>query len=303
MKTRRIALVDDLDWPLRRHYDVLEGVQEYAEKQGWELHPGPYPELRLQRGVHYDGIVGRIEPTTYEYALAAGIPVVNTWMHSPVTDRLPSVGVDFFEAGKMAAQHLLARGLSRFLYAGIMARQNANSQFEGVKTVAQANGYACDLQAVDGLHDQESRDAWEEANEELMRFYKTVRQPLGIIAMSDVVARSLVPIIQDAGLHIPDDVAIVATGDDPMASSNLHPTLTSIDMGYHQVGYQAAGLLDRAMAGEGLTPDTVLVPPKALIVRHSSDAFAVRDPQVATVLHYMRENCHTLIGKKHAKKA
>ena len=34
----RVAVATELDWPLRRHYEIAGGVQEYAEKHGdWEL--------------------------------------------------------------------------------------------------------------------------------------------------------------------------------------------------------------------------------------------------------------------------
>ena len=159
---------------------------------------------------------------------------------------------------------MLARGLKRFIYAGISARDHAHPQLQGIQSIVEAVGLYCTLQPVDGLHNS-SYETWAQSSEERVACYQTVERPVGVIAMSDIVARALVPTIVDAGLEIPNNAAIVSTGDGKMAASDLHPTLSSIDMGYHRVGCEAAQLLARTIAGEPLHPIVTTVPPKGLI--------------------------------------
>ena len=35
-RTRRVALMLDLKWPLKRHSLIFAGTQRYADEQGWE---------------------------------------------------------------------------------------------------------------------------------------------------------------------------------------------------------------------------------------------------------------------------
>jgi len=53
------------------------------------------------------------------------------------------------------------------------------------------------------------------------------------------------------------------------------------------VGYEAALLLDSLMRGKKPPKDAVMIPPKELVVRASSDFHAVSDPRVARALSYM----------------
>ena len=83
---------------------------------------------------------------------------------------------------------------------------------------------------------------------------------------------------------------------DRVAEAIVHPSLSSIDMGFAQNGFEAARLLDLLMRGEEIPSYVVRMPPKQLVVRASSDAYAVRDPIVAQALSYMADNCTHAIG-------
>ena len=44
-KTRNIAVVIDIDWPVKHHYEVIAGIQKYARKRGnWHLTIDLFPE-------------------------------------------------------------------------------------------------------------------------------------------------------------------------------------------------------------------------------------------------------------------
>ena len=73
---------------------------------------------------------------------------------------------------------------------------------------------------------------------------------------------------------------------------NSFPSMSSIDYGYQQNGYAAAKSLDALLRGERLSSQTVLTPPKELIVRQSTDAFAVKDARVGRALRFMADNSH-----------
>jgi LacI family transcriptional regulator len=63
--------------------------------------------------------------------------------------------------------------------------------------------------------------------------------------------------------------------------------LTGIDLGYADVGEQAARLLDRMLRGRSHKVESVLVPPRGLFACGSTDMVAVDDPSVVAALQFM----------------
>jgi LacI family transcriptional regulator len=92
------------------------------------------------------------------------------------------------------------------------------------------------------------------------------------------------------GLRVPDDIALVGVDNGDIMCRLTQPALTSIEQGSIGVGYEAAALLDRMMAGK--TPKTLssVVPPEGLIARQSTDIMAVADEDVAKALQYIRKH-------------
>jgi LacI family transcriptional regulator len=66
--------------------------------------------------------------------------------------------------------------------------------------------------------------------------------------------------------------------------------LSSVILNAQQIGYEAAALLDRLMAGESAPETPVLVKPIGVAERHSTDVLAIADRQIAAALKYIREH-------------
>jgi LacI family transcriptional regulator len=295
-KPLRIAVASELDWPLRRHYDLIAGIQEFADSHAnWVVEVGPYPEVRMEQGVRLDGIVGRITVDTLAAANAAGIPVANAWRHSPVLAQIPSVLIDAYAAGRMAAEHLVARGFRRLALFQPRRRVTNDNFFAGGQAVAAANGYPCSQHMVSSSFERGS-DVWRRTTTRLQQITQGWEAPIGVAVFTDGIGRALASILGDMGWRIPEDLALVSTGNEFLACAGVQPTLSSIDLGYHRNGFEAAALLHRLLEGESPPAAPILLPPKELVVRATSDVFAVPDPQVARALRYMADNSHLCIG-------
>ena len=98
------------------------------------------------------------------------------------------------------------------------------------------------------------------------------------------------------GARVPDDVAIVGVDNDPIVCEFSRPSLSSVDRDDHAHGRRAAELLDRLMQGHrpALTP--VLVRPRGVVARASTDALAIEDPIVAAVVARAREHLGEKFG-------
>lgn len=66
---------------------------------------------------------------------------------------------------------------------------------------------------------------------------------------------------------MPEDIAIIAGTNEELFCEGLRPTLSSVEMGYERVGYEAAKLLDRLIDGKARTAQPLFIPPQGLVER------------------------------------
>src|ERR1051325_5133827 len=58
---KRVAIMLDLDWPFRRHFDVLVGTQDFARKrEDWLCVLDEFTDVSLRENSRaYDGVIAR----------------------------------------------------------------------------------------------------------------------------------------------------------------------------------------------------------------------------------------------------
>src|SRR5262249_17666698 len=94
------------------------------------------------------------------------------------------------------------------------------------------------------------------------------RRPEGVFCFNDPVAAGAVKAILEAGLNIPNQMAVVGVGN-VHYSDQLRVPLSTIDQNSSQVGQSAAQLLLHLIEKRARGPRTVLRRPH-LVVRESS---------------------------------
>jgi LacI family transcriptional regulator len=189
----------------------------------------------------------------------------------------------------MAAEHLVTRGVRSLSHFGFSGARSSNRHFEGMYEVAREHGYPCTRHSVSRHYDT-SHDQWVRFVDYVKRSQAGWEAPWGVGVVSDELCRALAAVCMMAGWIIPDQLAMVGTGNELLICNAIEPTLSSVDMGYHQCGYEAARLLDRLIGGGRPPAGIQYTPPKELVVRHSSDVYAVSDTKVAQALRHMAEH-------------
>lgn len=81
------------------------------------------------------------------------------------------------------------------------------------------------------------------------QLFKQQSQPTAIYIANDTMAFGAIHAIQQIGLHVPSDVAIVSY-DNSEFSRILHPTLTTVSLPAYEMGLRAAELLWRKLQSE-----------------------------------------------------
>ena len=286
-RNRHVAVVMDLNWPYKRHYEIFAGIRDFAEKNGdWTFDLGNFPHYELALGRRYDGIVGRIGKDCKIAALNAGIPTVNVWIDSPVAGEIPGVNFDSRATGRMAAEHLIMRGFRRLAFFGFKGSADSRLQYEGMCEVAREHGYPFTWHSTHSTFGDKA-DNWARFVECVKRAQDGWEAPLGVVFPADELCHAVSAICRADGWKIPEELAMIGTGNDLLICNASVPTLSSIDRGAWKCGYESAKLLNGLMQGKKFQLEPLLIPPKELVVRNSTDLHAVSDPRVARALSHM----------------
>jgi len=305
-KPRRVAIMLGLQWPYKRHSEIFSGTQQYAAVSNWHsiIDEFAYITLAGQRGklFPYDGVIARANQPLAQQSARLRIPVVNVWASSPARPHLPGVYPDSKEAGRLCAEHLLVRGFRNF--GTLTSPKNLMEELfvdEFVRIVEGA-GFHCASEKVP-QNPEHSFANWRKTEQLIERWMSQWNPPVGVYVGQEDIGRLVVQMCHRRGWRVPEDVAIIAGQNQETLCEHPRPSLTSMDLGYERIGYEAARLLDRLMDGETPPKDPILLSPQGLVVRESTDFFAVDDELVAAALVFISANSHRPIGPSEVAQA
>ena len=179
------------------------------------------------------------------------------------------VGVDDEAAGALATAHLIEQGCRRIAHIRGPETSTALGRLEGYKRALAAQGLSAlpeHIAPIGTSGDDRGEPGGYEAAQKLLA---TSPRPDGIFCFNDPIALGAMRAILDAGLRIPEDIAVVGCGN-VLYSDFLRVPLTSIDQDSAAIGRHAAELALSLIAANGpVRPTTTLVSPR-LVVRASS---------------------------------
>jgi len=238
--------------------------------------------------------VARADRRLVAFAKSAGVPLVNVWYSSPATG-LPLVCVDHARVAALAAEHLVARGFRRFAFAGY-GRVKAAGTLERAFREAVGDTAVSYDRFETALNFTLAPRNFATLERSLFKWLDSLSRPAAILACDDELARHIINAARFRGIDVPGELAVMGSFNDEPFCLLSQPTLTSIDYGYDRVGARAARLLEELMDGQPSPAGPVVLPPKGLVPRDSTDVFASDDPLVAAALRYMSDSCDKPIG-------
>jgi LacI family transcriptional regulator len=89
---------------------------------------------------------------------------------------------------------------------------------------------------------------------------------------------------------VPNDVAILAIGDDPIECGLTYPPLSGVHLPGERVGFEASRMLEAWMSGQPAPPNSALYPPSGVTVRRSTQTLAIDDPDVRLAMQYIADH-------------
>lgn len=278
---RRIAAMFDADQLTVRERDTVVGITRYAGEAGWHLTLDPFA---LHHPVaDWDGMLVPTHKCLGKLLRRAELPIVCIGS-SQESLSFPRAFESRFAGGRIAARHFIERGYRAFAYVGFT--RTVSSSFERIE-FRDALGRAGRRMGAARVAIQPTQKPQQRQGviAALGNWLARLEPPAGIFVARPGLARALADIVLARGLRIPQDVGLIAADDEP-AVCELPPALTSLRFDYTEVGYRAAELLGRLLAGEPKPKQAVLIPP-TLIPRASTDRLASGDPVVANALWFI----------------
>ncbi len=274
---------------------LWHGLRAYAREAGWllaappTLLAGPPKAPRV-----FDGLI--ILPTEY-----TAFDARKFFPGAKIVDILGAKGlipdarviVDHKKVGQMAADYLHSLGCKSFLgldlksYKYNLRKRNA--------------AYKAQLEALDIKQDYIKTlhyDGWGEYSAanlsilpaRLKRALAGMPLPVGVFSPDGYAADVFEQGVMELGYRVPDDIAVLSTDNDRGICEMARVPLSSVDVNLSKLGYEAARLLDRLMAGDKNAPREIVIPPLGIEKRRSTERTSCDDPIVTAIMEYIREH-------------
>ncbi len=192
--------------------------------------------LQMLTSMNADGIIlTTSNDEIREYTAKCNIPVIVTDRSFNGGDTLRYVHTDHYQGGRMATEHLIAKGCKSIVcIKGQQEISSAKDRYEGYRDVCKEKGIK--EQTVDCAYDF---DQGIKVTEELLESFKDVD---GIIACNDMVAISAYKVLHKKGIKVPEQIQLIGFDDIALAKL-MTPELTTISQPVEEIGAKAAELI------------------------------------------------------------
>ncbi len=297
MKKRRkeVAILTAAGWG--NQAALIDGIRTYVrEIDAWHIIITPETNVTpgYLKGWKGDGIIGEIR-TRGELKLVKSIAgaTVNISGKLP-PGLLPRVMTDNAGIGQLAAEHLIERYFKRFALVVRRDTYDDSERRRGFAERLKQDGFTASTFQVPSLFN--NWRAWAHVEERIDAFLRKLEKPVAVFVGDDMRANMVLNACRRLQLDVPDDVAVIGVDNNTHICEVSLPPLSSIERAQFETGYQAAKLLDRLMHGEVLPAEDHLLPPHTVVQRRSTEVLAIEDPDVKTIVNYVRDHIREAFG-------
>ena len=256
---------------------VIAGMERVANKSGYNLIISQSMEsidkeianVKTMYNSRVDGLMVSLAYDTqdidhFEMLLGKGIPLIffdRIFEHPNCTN----IVIDNYKAGYEVTKHLIEQGCKRIVHITASQKRNVYAdRMRGYKHALSDYSIPFDdsLIFINNLSDQ----AGIEVSRAILEM-KTL--PDGIFSSNDACAVSCIRELKQAGIKIPEQIAIAGFNNDPL-SKVVKPNLTTVEYPGEEMGEMAASTLIRRLDHlEGANLNSIVLRHE-LVIRESS---------------------------------
>jgi LacI family transcriptional regulator len=286
MKPQRVLVVLGTDAAWSR--GVLTGFMAAAHERDWSLlhyHPSSNLNWLVEEWSPAAAVIGaELDRSAIERLAPAALVSVPG---DRTKDGIASVCLDEEGIAALAAEHLLSQGLRRvttFRYDESPFAVSRERAF-----ITQARSAGAEVAPGWGGDDFTPLER-QERPKAMVAWLRSLPKPCGIYTCTDGWGSAVTRYAREAGLKVPEDVALVGTDNDVLECELNSPPLSSVMIPWHELGRQAATLVRLALAKQSIAGRRVVVSPIDVAARRSSDALALDDALVRQAIVWIREH-------------
>lgn len=258
---------------------VIHGIEKIANKHNYtvliyqsnELYESEKKGIQTFLQSQVDGVLASISKETinldhYAAMRRRGVPLI---LFDRTSDALgvSSVVVDDYTGAFQATKHLAEQGCRRIAHIGGQQHVGIfNQRLKGYIDALNVHNIAVDEDLI--VYGKVSIESGSKCMQQLLAREK---RPDAVFAVEDFTALGAMQVIKQAGLSMPDDIAIVGFANEAFGEY-VTPSLSTVNQQTVRMGETAAGLFFDIPANyfaEDFTPTKLILEPQ-LICRQSS---------------------------------
>jgi len=272
---------------------ILDGIARFTLEHGrWDLwmHPrGLGAPASLPPDWNGHGVISRISNESLRQSIDHhSLPTINVSWHGVHSRRFPKVIADPRGGGRLAGDFFVRRGFSNIGYIGPpLCYSYQDEVLPEVFKIAENAGCHTFQFAPDPSAPQPDFDF---QRDRLVHWVRSLPKPVSIVAWNTIQAREIILTCQAEGIHVPNDVAILAVEDDPLVSKLSPIPISYIEQRVEQVGFEAAKELQRIISGGEPRNQPVLISPEGIVEKASTNTIFATDSIVREAVTFIQRN-------------
>jgi LacI family transcriptional regulator len=261
---------------------LLRGVMAFVREHAyWIVQLAEHGRGEVERHELADwrghGLLARIENSKIAAVVRSCARHTVDLSAARLLPHLPWVETDDAAIARLAAEHLLERGLRHFGYCGDPRFNWSKWRQEHFCKHLAESGYRCAIGPTP-----------RGGSDELADWVRALSKPVGVMTCYDIRGREVLAACRRARVAVPDQVAVIGVDNDELLCELSDPPLSSIEPDSRRAGWVAAELLQSLMTGRRARSLEVRIPPIGVTTRHSTDTLAVDDPDLAHAVRIIR---------------
>jgi len=286
MSAQRVLVMLGTDMAWSR--GILRGFMAAAHEQSWTLlhyHPSADLHWLVNEWRPAAVVIGSgFDPAALADLARASLVSVTV---DRSADGIASVCLDEEAIAALALEHLAAtrlRAVATFRYDEspfAVARERAFAEQARAVGIEVAPGWGGqDFSASERGERPAAMVAW----------LRALPKPCGIFTCTDGWARTVARYAREAGLRVPEDLALVGADNDVLECELISPPLSSVMIPWEEGGRAAATLVRLVLGRQQIAGRRVVVSPVAVVGRRSSRLLAIDDPLVSSAVAWIHDH-------------
>jgi LacI family transcriptional regulator len=269
---------------------AIAGVFGYARK-----HPRfTFRDILWSKAEELPDQLARVRPEGAILSLSA---VEFARIHKALPSKLPmvSIGIDTLDnrvgvvcsddraMASLAAEHLRSAGFRRIAFVGWEASPGATRRAAALRRLCRG------VEVFDVRLPGPFADLDAAAVKSLKAWLRSLRLPVGVVALTGTIAGHVRQACHQTGLAVPNDVGILSQSDERTCLFG-DPAISAMELDGERLGYGAMTMLAAMMRGNRAPTKPLMVPPIGVIARESTAVETKANDSIDGALRFIDEN-------------